>query len=112
MPRIVGKKLDELNAKVKDNSYPAGITIGTTKQDTINAVEDILCDEYALELAFEGNRYYDLLRLSNHKNGHSNSSSAYDGSPAAYGASYGTRWLENKLADRNWNESKRYLPFK
>ena len=89
-----------------------GKNIGTTKQDTINAIEDILCDEYALELAFEGNRYYDLLRLSNHKNGHPNSSSAYDGSPAAYGASYGTRWLENKLADRNWNESKRYLPFK
>ncbi|MCK8621197.1 RagB/SusD family nutrient uptake outer membrane protein [Prevotella sp. E13-27] len=114
MPRIVGKKLDELNAKVKDNSYPAGITIGTTKQDTINAIEDILCDEYALELAFEGNRFYDLCRLARHKNGHAKSST-YDGSP--YGANFGGVWLADKLKANNpvvdlKSEKNWYLPFK
>lgn len=112
--RIVGKKLDELNAKVKDNSYPAGITIGTTKQDTINAVEDILCDEYALELAFEGNRYYDLCRLARHKNGHAKGST-FDGSP--YGANFGSIWLADKLKANNpvvdlKQEKNWYLPFK
>lgn len=42
--------------------------MGTTKQDTINAVEDLLCDEYQLEFAFEGTRWYDLMRLARHKN--------------------------------------------
>ena len=83
-----------------------------TKQDTINAIEDMLCDEYALEFAFEGNRYFDLLRLSNHKNGHAASSSAFNGSPANYGGAYGTKWLQKKLEGRGWDESKRYLPFR
>ena len=42
-----------------------------------------------------GNRYYDLLRLARHKNGHSGTQ--FDGSPAAYGANYGGRWLAEKL---------------
>ena len=87
-----------------------------TKQDTINAVEDILCDEYALEFAFEGNRYYDLLRLARHKNGHAHGS-AYNGTPAAYGANFGGRWLADKLKDKNAVvdlsvENNWYLPFK
>ncbi len=72
----------------------------------IDAVEDLICDEYALELAFEGNRFGDLMRIARHKN-----ASDFGG------ANYGGQWLANKLAfknpvvdltqERNW-----YMPFK
>ena len=95
---IVGLKLGELAA----TGYP----VGTTRADSINAMEDILCDEYALELAFEGTRWYDLMRLARHKN-----------AAGLYDANFGSRWLARKLAYKqpvvnledknNW-----YLPFK
>ncbi|MBO4810255.1 MAG: RagB/SusD family nutrient uptake outer membrane protein [Prevotella sp.] len=95
---VVGKKLDELKR--------LGVTPTGTAADTINAMEDILCDEMALELAFEGNRFGDLTRLARHKN-----------DAQLYGANYGSQWLANKLAykkpavslldEKNW-----YLPFK
>ena len=91
---IVGKKLAEISNL---NSQTSNL------QDTINAVEDIICDEMALELAFEGNRFGDLTRIARHKNG------------AA--ANSGGIWLAAKLAykhpvvdltdEKNW-----YLPFK
>ena len=98
---VVGKKMTEI-AKAYN------VSVGTTKQDTINAMEDILCDEYALEFAFEGNRFYDLCRLARHKN-----------NDPTYGASFGKRWYNKKLeASRPdmigtdfWDESKRFLPF-
>lgn len=105
--RMTAKKLREIEMK-----FNLSIGATPTKQDTINAVEDLLCDEYALELAFEGNRYYDLMRLANHKNGHSGSDSQYDGSPAGYPANFGYVWLKSKLGNRGWDESKMYLPFK
>jgi hypothetical protein len=83
-----------------DNTF-SGVTVGTTKRDTINAIEDILCDEYALETAFEGNRYFDLLRLARHKN--------EDG---LYGGNFGDLWLQNKLGYKGWTPAKKYLPFK
>ena len=96
---IVGNKMKEI-AKVYN------VTVGTTKNDSINALEDILCDEYALELAFEGNRFYDLCRLARHKN-----------ESSIYGANFGSIWLARKLKYKNpvkdltvpdnW-----YLPFK
>ena len=99
LKRMVGLKNAELAEKFN-------ITIGTTRQDTINAVEDLLCDEYALEFAFEGNRFADLMRMARHKN--------QDG---LYGANFGSLWLAEKLKyknpvkdltdPRNW-----YLPFK
>lgn len=61
-----------------------GLT-GTTKADTINAVENIIVDELALETAFEGNRFTDLVRIAEHKN-----ASGYDG----------TEWLARKVANR------------
>lgn len=77
---IVGLKFKEYEA--------AGYVVGATPQDTINAMEDILCDEYALEFAFEGCRWFDLMRLARHKN---------EENP--YGeARFGSRWLLNKLA--------------
>ena len=91
--RVIGKKLKEL--------ADAGVAVGTTKNDTINAVEDLLCDEYALELAFEGCRYYDLLRIADHKN-----------RAGLYGANYGDAWLTRKLGYKGWTPAKKYLPFK
>ena len=82
------------------------VAVGTTKQDTINAMEDLLCDEYALEFSFEGVRYYDLMRLARHKN-----------EAGLYDANFGSRWMARKLDYKqpivnledknNW-----YLPFK
>ena len=97
---IVGRKLEELNAQ-------SSVFNGQwTKADTIDAVEDIICDEMALELAFEGSRFGDLTRIARHKN-----------RAGLRGGDYGSRWLANKLAykhpavslleERNW-----YLPMK
>ena len=97
---IVGRKLEELNGQWSmDNGQ-------WTKADTIDAVEDIICDEMALELAFEGSRFGDLTRIARHKN-----------RAGLRGSDYGSRWLANKLAykrpavslldERNW-----YLPMK
>lgn len=74
-------------------------------EEQIDAVEDLICDEYALEAAFEGHRFSDLTRMAAHKN---------EQSP--WGINYGSRWLARKLAYKhpvvdltdpnNW-----YLPF-
>ena len=97
---IVGNKLKELQSQfsISNSQY--------TKQDTINAVEDLICDEMALELAFEGCRFGDLTRIARHKN-----------HAGLYGSDFGCQWLSRKLAykhptvslldEKNW-----YLPFK
>ena len=95
---IVGMKLREIAAD--------GFAVGTTKADTINAVEDLLCDEYALELAFEGCRWYDLMRLARHKN-----------ESGLYRPNFGSQWLARKLAYKNpavnlEDKNNWYLPFK
>jgi hypothetical protein len=101
---IIGLKLAELAAE--------GFPVGITKADSINAMEDILCDEYALELAFEGSRFFDLCRLARHKN-----------QAGLYGSDFGTRWLARKVASRSLpvdqaleqrllNPDNWYLPFK
>ena len=59
-------------------------------EDLINAVEDLICDEYALELAFEGNRFSDLCRLARHKN-----------EAGLYGANFGGIWLAKKLEHKS-----------
>jgi hypothetical protein len=97
----VGKKLAALNARWTI------IDAQPTMADTINAVEDIICDEMALELAFEGNRFGDLTRLARHKN-----HASYRGM-----SNFGSQWLADKLAykhpvvdltdEKNW-----YLPLK
>ena len=79
---IVGMKMKELA-----RNFPE-ITVGTTRQDTINAIEDLLCDEYALECAFEGTRYFDLMRMARHKN-----------ADRLYAVpNFGSLWLARKLA--------------
>ena len=39
----------------------------STLQDSINYVEDKIVEELALETAFEGNRFHDLMRISKHR---------------------------------------------
>ncbi|MBP3214128.1 MAG: hypothetical protein J6M19_04745 [Bacteroidaceae bacterium] len=56
-----------------------------SQEDIINAVENIIVDELALETAFEGNRFTDLVRIAEHKN-----ASGYQG----------TEWLAKKIANR------------
>ena len=90
----IAKKLARLN------------TANFTMADTIDAVEDIICDEMALELAFEGNRFGDLTRIARHKN-----------QAGQYGSNYGGQWLAQKLAYKHpvvdlTNEQNWYLPFK
>lgn len=97
---IVGRKLQELDLAftLQSSSF--------TKADTINAVEDLICDEMALELAFEGNRFGDLTRIARHKN-----------NAALYAPDFGSQWLARKLAykhpavnlldEKNW-----YMPMK
>lgn len=100
----LAKKFTQLakNAEV----YPglaSRIEAGTlTKADTIMAVEELLCDEEAMEFAFEGTRWYDLMRFARHKN---------------RAGLTGNAWLADKLKanqpvkslidENNW-----YLPFK
>ena len=97
---IVGRKLQEI-----DNTFNLQRSTYTV-QDTINAVEDLICDEMALELAFEGNRFGDLTRIARHKN-----------QAAINGSDFGSQWLARKLAYKNpavslLDEKNWYLPFK
>jgi hypothetical protein len=62
-----------------------------SKADTINAIENIIVDELALEAQFEGYRFTDLVRFANHKNN------------AGFN---GTEWLANKVASRDVRKSK------
>ena len=99
MDDVVARKLDELQQL-------HGIQLTGTLNDTINAMEDIICDEMALELAFEGNRFGDLTRIARHKN-----------QAAINGSDFGSKWLARKLAYKNpavslLDEKNWYLPFK
>jgi len=92
--------------KMKEIAKTYQVAVGTSKEDSINAMEDILCDEYALEFAFEGTRYYDLMRLARHKN-----------AAGLYDANFGSRWLARKLAYKNpvvnlEDKNNWYLPFR
>lgn len=100
MATVVGNKIAELQSL-------HGIAPTGTLNDTINAMEDIICDEMALELAFEGSRFGDLTRMARHKN-----------QSGLYGADFGTRWMAKKLAykaagleERLKDEQNWYLPF-
>ncbi|UKK48367.1 RagB/SusD family nutrient uptake outer membrane protein [Prevotella sp. E9-3] len=101
MDSVVTKKIAELQTVY-------GITTTGTLNDTINAMEDIICDEMALELAYEGTRFGDLTRIARHKN-----------QEALYGANFGSAWMAKKLGykaagleERLKTEQNWYLPFK
>lgn len=71
-----------------------------TTEDRVNAMEDLICDEYAYETAFEGRRFGDLQRIARHKN-----------ERGLYGGGFGNRWLQDKLGFKGFN-GVWYLPFK
>ena len=94
---VVSDKIATLNSKF-------GLGIETPSlQDSINAMEDILCDEYALEFAFEGTRFSDLQRMARHKN-----------ESGLYGGAFGDIWLSDKLKNNASGITTKncYLPFK
>lgn len=96
---IIGEKMKEIAGKY-------GVSVGTSKADSVAAMLDLLCDEYAKEFAFEGRRFYDLQRIARHFN-----------EAGTWGADFGSKWFAKKLEGnkpqknlydpRNW-----YLPFK
>ncbi len=97
---IITAKLAQLKEKFGvDGSY-------SDEQARIDAMEDILCDEYAMEFAFEGTRFYDLQRIARHKN-----------ESGIYGGNFGSKWFASKLAGNKpakdlSNPANWYLPFK
>lgn len=96
---IIGEKMKEIAGKY-------GVSVGTSKADSVAAMLDLLCDEYAKEFAFEGRRFYDLQRIARHFN-----------EMGIWGGNFGSLWFVEKLSGnrpqkdlrdpRNW-----YLPFK
>ena len=93
-----------VNAKMADLSAKFGLNLSNpTKDDYINAMEDLLCDEYAMEFAFEGTRFSDLRRLALHKN-----------RAGIYGGGFGDKWLSRKLENNAAGITTQncYLPYK
>ena len=98
-----------LNAKIADISEKFNLGLqpdddgNYTKEDYINAMEDLLCDEYAMEFAFEGTRFSDLRRLAIHKN-----------SAGIYGGNFGDTWLSHMLQNNapGITTQNCYLPYK
>ena len=93
-----------LSAKLADISKKFGLNLTTyTKDDYINAMEDLLCDEYAMEFAFEGTRFSDLRRLAIHKN-----------QSGIYGGGFGDKWLSRMLQNNRAGVTTQncYLPYK
>lgn len=99
-------ELQRLTEELKWLRREAGSLGKRDLADVINAMEDILCDEYAMEIAFEGSRFADLARLARHKN-----------EAGTYGGDFGSRWLAEKLKANNpgknlTDENNWYLPMK
>lgn len=93
-----------LGAKIADINKKFGLNLTTyNKADYINAMEDLLCDEYAMEFAFEGTRFSDLRRIALHKN-----------RAGTYGATFGDVWLSRMLQNNapGITTQNCYLPYK
>ena len=93
-----------VRAKIADISKKFGLNLTDySKDDYINAMEDLLCDEYAMEFAFEGTRFSDLRRLALHKN-----------QSGIYGGGFGDKWLSRKLENNapGITTQNCYLPYK
>lgn len=110
----ITSKLESMGGQYSDYVYPTISPNDSTVTDSldfygayaIDAVEDLICDELALEAAGEGNRWGDLTRIANHKNADS-----------THGSNYGGKWLARKLAFKNpqkdlTNKENWYLPMK
>lgn len=97
----IDKKLASLN-----HAYPENATAEDSLKINMDCVEDLLCDEMALELAFEGSRFSDLCRIARHKNADN-----------PWGANYGSLWLRDKLLFKNpvldlSDPNNWYMPFR
>lgn len=90
----------------KGLAYPENATKDDSLKIEQDCVEDLLCDEMALEMAYEGTRFGDLCRFARHKN-----------TSSPWGSNYGSIWLRDKLSFKNpvvdlSNPENWYMPFK
>ena len=69
--RSVYNFVDQINLKLeaagKATLTKAQIYEEANQADVIEAIEELILDEAGLELAFEGNRFFDLMRVANRK---------------------------------------------
>lgn len=69
--RSVYNFVDQINLKLEAAGKPtltkAEIYDVANQADVIEAIEELILDEAGLELAFEGNRFFDLMRVANRK---------------------------------------------
>lgn len=85
---LTGEKIQEFADSIISVTVVQAVADGTINHDeVIDAVEDLIIDELALETAFEGNRYYDLLRIANHKGN----------------GTLDNEWLARKIASRSYS---------
>ena len=105
--RMVAKKVAEDSAiamgwtyekqlECEASLYSGDTLLVTDKNAIINAVENLIVDEGALESAFESNRFVDLMRIAGHK-----TAAGIDG----------TKWLAWKVARRDYNVTDDYSQF-
>ena len=98
--------VDQINLKLeaagKSALTKAEIYEAANQADVIEAIEELILDEAGLELAFEGNRFFDLMRVANRK---ANPAKFMAEKIKARGASTET-WVNALESDiKNW-----YLP--
>lgn len=76
-PKTMNGDINGLKYKYQYTENFNGYSIYDASEDEIAAVETLIADEMALELAFEGTRYYDLMRIARHRNAAGQDGSAW-----------------------------------